>query len=289
MNSSSDSNVVRKPKWLTTQLPTGKMYMNVRDIVKQHKLHTICESGKCPNMGECWGAGTATFMILGDICTRSCRFCNVKTGRPNAVNTQEPANVARSIQLMGLRHAVLTSVDRDDLPDGGSTHWAEVVRTIRETTPGVSMETLIPDFQGNTDQLDRLIKAAPEVISHNLETVRRMTKLVRVQAQYNRSLEVLRYLKEKGMTTKSGLMVGIGETEAEIYETMDDLRAVNCEILTIGQYLQPSKAHLPVARYVEPEEFARYKKAGLEKGFKVVESGPLVRSSYHAEKHLYEK
>ena len=289
MNSSSDSNVVRKPKWLTTQLPTGKMYMNVRDIVKQHKLHTICESGKCPNMGECWGAGTATFMILGDICTRSCRFCNVKTGRPNAVDTQEPANVARSIQLMGLRHAVLTSVDRDDLPDGGSAHWAEVVRTIRETTPGVSMETLIPDFQGNTDQLDRLIKAAPEVISHNLETVRRMTKLVRVQAQYNRSLEVLRYLKEKGMTTKSGLMVGIGETEAEIYETMDDLRAVNCEILTIGQYLQPSKAHLPVARYVEPEEFARYKKAGLEKGFKVVESGPLVRSSYHAEKHLYEK
>ncbi len=287
MATNPDKNTLRKPKWLTTQLPTGKSYMNVRDIVKTHKLHTICESGKCPNMGECWNAGTATFMILGDICTRSCQFCNVKTGRPNATDPKEPENVANSIQLMKLKHAVLTSVDRDDLPDGGSGHWAEVVKTIRKTTPNVTLETLIPDFQGRKDQVDNIIAVRPEVVSHNLETVRRLTKEVRVQAKYDRSLEVLAYLKEKGITTKSGLMVGLGETEEEIYESMDDLRAAGVEILTIGQYLQPSKKHLEVDRFVTPEEFQRYKEVGLQKGFEVVESGPLVRSSYHAEKHLY--
>ena len=261
--------------------------MNIRDIVKEHKVHTICESGKCPNMGECWGAGTATFLILGNICTRSCRFCNVATGKPLAADLNEPKKIARSVKLMKLNHAVITSVDRDDLPDGGSEIWAETIREIRRQSPGTTMETLIPDFQGRKDQIDNIIEVKPDVVSHNIETVRRMTKLVRVQAKFDRSLDTLRILKEGGMVTKSGIMVGIGETDDEVLEAMQELRGVDVNIITIGQYLQPSSKHLPVDRYVTPEQFEIYKIKGLEMGFKVVESGPLVRSSYHAEKHLY--
>ncbi|MGB0403845.1 MAG: lipoyl synthase [Salibacteraceae bacterium] len=280
-------NKISKPKWLRVKLPTGESYKKVRGLVSEHKLHTICESGNCPNMGECWGEGTATFMILGNICTRSCGFCNVATGRPLPADLLEPARVAKSVKLMEVKHCVLTSVDRDDLKDGGSTIWVDTVETIRKVSPSTTMETLIPDFAGNWENLQRIIDVAPEIVSHNLETVRRLTKEVRIQAKYDRSLEVLRRLKKGGMKTKSGIMLGLGETEEEVIETMHDLRSVNVDILTIGQYLQPTPKHLPVNEFVTPEKFEEYKKLGLEIGFRFVESGPLVRSSYHAEKHLF--
>ncbi len=278
---------IKKPKWLRVKLPTGENYRKVRSLVDEHKLHTICESGSCPNMGECWGEGTATFMILGNICTRSCGFCAVKTGRPEEVDIYEPGKVAQSVKIMQVKHAVITSVDRDDLKDGGAEIWAQTVRAIRQQSPGTTMETLIPDFAGNWDNLQIVIDAAPEIVSHNLETVRRLTKAVRIQAKYDRSLEVLFRLKKGGMRTKSGIMLGLGETDEEIIETMEDLRAVNVDILTIGQYLQPTPKHLPIAEFVTPERFEKYRLLGLEMGFRYVESGPLVRSSYHAEKHLF--
>lgn len=278
---------IQKPDWLRVKLPTGKEYAQVRKIVDTHKLHTICESGNCPNMGECWGAGTATFMILGNICTRSCGFCAVATGRPLPVDWDEPLRVAESVRLMQIKHCVITSVDRDELKDGGSLIWAQTVNKIRELSPKTTMETLIPDFRGIWENLQRIIDVRPEIVSHNLETVKRLTKQVRIQAKYERSLEVLSRLKKGGIKTKSGIMLGLGETEEEIFEAMDDLRESGVDILTLGQYLQPTPKHLPIARFVKPEEFAKFKVIGLEKGFKYVESGPLVRSSYHAEKHLF--
>ena len=279
---------VPKPKWLRVKLPTGENFKKVRALVDEHKLHTICESGSCPNMGECWGEGTATFMILGNICTRSCGFCAVATGRPEAADPFEPARVARSIQLMKVKHAVITSVDRDDLQDGGAKIWFETVAAVRRISPGTTMETLIPDFAGKWENLQLIIDAAPEIVSHNLETVRRLTKEVRIQAKYDRSLEVLLRLKQGGMRTKSGVMLGLGESEQEVIETMDDLRSVGVDILTLGQYLQPTLKHLPVKEFITPEKFTEYKELGLAKGFRYVESGPLVRSSYHAEKHIFE-
>ena len=278
---------IKKPKWLRVKLPTGENYKKVRSLVDQHKLHTICESGSCPNMGECWGEGTATFMILGNICTRSCGFCAVKTGRPDDVDIYEPGKIAHSVKTMGVKHAVITSVDRDDLKDGGGSIWAQTVTAIRNQSPGTTLETLIPDFAGNWDNLQMIIDVAPEIVSHNLETVRRLTKQVRIQAKYDRSLEVLFRLKKGGMKTKSGIMLGLGETDKEIIETMSDLRSVNVDILTIGQYLQPTAKHLPISEFVTPERFDKYKVIGLDIGFRYVESGPLVRSSYHAEKHLF--
>ena len=282
-----EKKIVRKPDWLRVKLPTGKEYAQVRQIVSTHKLHTICESGNCPNMGECWGAGTATFMILGNICTRSCGFCNVATGRPLAVDLQEPQRVADSVKLMNVKHCVITSVDRDDLKDGGSIIWVETITAIRKASPQTKFETLIPDFQGKWENLQRIIDAQPDIVSHNLESVRRLTKQVRIQAKYDRSLEVIKRLHDGGMKTKSGIMLGLGETEQEIYETMDDLRRAGCDVLTMGQYLQPTPKHLPVVEFIRPEVFAVYKQVGLEKGFRFVESGPLVRSSYHAEKHIF--
>lgn len=278
---------IKKPKWLRVKLPTGENYKRVRGLVDEHKLHTICESGNCPNMGECWGEGTATFMILGNICTRSCGFCAVKTGKPDEVDEFEPGRVAHSVKTMGVKHAVITSVDRDDLKDGGSTIWAQTVRAIRNQSPETTMETLIPDFAGNWENLQVIIDVAPEIVSHNLETVRRLTKGVRIQAKYDRSLEVLFRLKKGGMNTKSGLMLGLGETPDEVLESMEDLRSVNVDVLTLGQYLQPTAKHLPIHEFVTPEQFAVYKEEGLKMGFRYVESGPLVRSSYHAEKHLF--
>lgn len=286
--SNSKPTPVRKPNWLRVKLPTGTNYRAVRNVVDQYKLHTICESGRCPNMGECWGEGTATFMILGNICTRSCGFCNVATGRPLPVDWDEPDRVARSIQRMKIKHAVLTSVDRDDLADGGSIIWAETVAAVRRLSPGTTMETLIPDFRGITDQIDRIVEAAPEVVSHNMETVRRLTRQVRIQAQYDRSLEVLRYLKANGVNrTKTGIMLGLGETEDELYQALDDVRSVGVDVVTLGQYLQPSPRHLPVQRFVEPEEFDRLGEYARTLGFRHVESSPLVRSSYHAERHVH--
>ena len=281
-----DHLIQKKPKWLRVKLPTGKKYKHVRKLVSDNKLHTICESGNCPNMGECWGEGTATFMILGNICTRSCGFCSVATGRPLPVDWEEPEKVANSVKLMGVKHCVITSVDRDELPDGGSKLWVETVKAVRRISPGTTMETLIPDFKGISEQVQRIINVAPEIVSHNIETVRRLTKEVRIQAKYDRSLAVLNQLKEGGMRTKSGIMLGLGETEEEILETMDDLRSVGVDIMTIGQYLQPTPKHLPVKEFVTPEQFDKLKVIGLEKGFKYVESSPLVRSSYRAEKHL---
>lgn len=278
---------IKKPKWLRVKLPTGENYKKVRSLVDEHKLHTICESGNCPNMGECWGAGTATFMILGNICTRSCGFCAVKTGRPEKVDEFEPGKVAHSVKTMGIKHAVITSVDRDDLKDGGANIWAQTVRAIRKQSPETTMETLIPDFAGKWENLQIIIDAAPEIVSHNLETVRRLTKEVRIQAKYDRSLEVLFRLKKGGMKTKSGIMLGIGETHEEIIEAMEDLKSVNVDILTLGQYLQPTQKHLPIYEFVTPERFMEYKELGSKMGFKFVESGPLVRSSYRAEKHLF--
>lgn len=277
----------RKPHWLKVKLPSGDNFKELRHIVETNNLHTICSSGRCPNMGECWGDRTATFMILGNICTRSCGFCNVLTGRPLPADLEEPEKVAKSIQLMGVKHAVITSVDRDDLPDGGANIWAETIRKVRAYNPGITMETLIPDFQGDESLLNIIIKEGPEVVSHNLETVRRLTKQVRKQAKYDRSLAVLKYLKDQSVNrTKSGIMLGLGETEAEVIETMEDLREAGVDVMTIGQYLQPSPKHLPVIRYPHPDEFKKYETIGLEIGFRFVESGPLVRSSYHAHKHI---
>ncbi|WP_445382776.1 lipoyl synthase [Robiginitalea sp. IMCC43444] len=276
-----------KPKWLRVKLPTGKKYTQLRKLVDTYNLHTICTSGSCPNMGECWGEGTATFMILGNICTRSCGFCGVKTGRPEDLDWAEPEKVARSIKIMGIRHAVITSVDRDDLKDMGSIMWAETVKAIRRMNPDTTLETLIPDFQGIETHLDRILAVAPEVISHNMETVRRLTREVRIQAKYERSLGVLKYLREQGARrTKSGIMLGLGETEEEVVQTLKDLREANVDIVTIGQYLQPSKKHLPVKDFVTPEQFDAYREIGLELGFRHVESGALVRSSYKAHKHI---
>ena len=277
----------RKPEWLKVKLPTGKKYTSLRKIVSDYKLNTICTSGSCPNMGECWTEGTATFMILGNICTRSCGFCGVQTGRPNPVEWAEPDKVARSIKLMGIKHAVITSVDRDDLDDMGSIIWAETVKAIRRENPNTTLETLIPDFQGNKTNIDRIIAVKPEIVSHNLETVRRLTREVRIQAKYDRSLEVLRYLKDAGLPrTKSGIMLGLGETQEEVLESLQDLANNKVDIVTIGQYLQPSKKHLPVAEYITPETFNFYREEALKMGFRHVESGALVRSSYRAHKHL---
>ncbi|MGB0146376.1 MAG: lipoyl synthase [Flavobacteriaceae bacterium] len=276
-----------KPKWLRVKLPTGKKYTELRGLVDQYKLHTICTSGSCPNMGECWTEGTATFMILGNVCTRSCGFCGVKTGRPQDVDWDEPEKVARSIKIMKIKHAVITSVDRDDLKDMGSILWAETVKAIRRMNPETTLETLIPDFQGQTKPLDRIVKVAPEVVSHNMETVRRLTREVRIQAQYDRSLEVLTYLKDQGINrTKSGIMLGLGEREDEVIQTLEDLRQAKVDVVTLGQYLQPSKRHLPVKEFITPEQFKTYETIGLSLGFRHVESGALVRSSYKAQKHI---
>ena len=283
----SVSEKVRKPKWLKVKLPTATAYKNVKSVVKTHRLHTICESGNCPNTGECWGAGTATFMILGNICTRSCGFCNVQTGRPLSVDINEPKNIANSVKMMKVKHAVITSVDRDDLKDGGSNIWAETVNEIRKINPNTTLETLIPDFKAKKEDIQKIIDVAPEVVSHNMETVERLTKKVRIQAKYRRSLDVLNILNKSGVRTKSGIMLGLGETDEEVIQTMKDLLDVGVTIMTIGQYLQPSKKHLPVFEYVHPDKFEMFKNIGVKLGFRIVESGPLVRSSYHAEKHLY--
>jgi len=287
LSENKDGVRIKKPKWLRVKLPTGENYKKVRSLVDEHKLHTICESGNCPNMGECWGEGTATFMILGNICTRSCGFCAVATGKPLEADPFEPAKVAQSVKLMKVKHAVITSVDRDDLADGGADTWAATVKAIRRKSPKTTMETLIPDFGGKWENLQKIIDVAPEIVSHNLETVRRLTKGVRIQAKYDRSLEVLMRLKKGGMKTKSGLMLGLGETEEEVRESIDDLSSVGCDVLTLGQYLQPTPNHLPVAEFITPQKFEEHKEYALTKGFRFVESGPLVRSSYHAEKHLF--
>ena len=277
----------RKPRWLKVKLPSGDNFKKIRHIVREKNLHTICTSGACPNMGECWVAGTATFMILGNTCTRSCKFCNVATGRPLPPDPDEPRKVAESIRQMGIRHAVITSVDRDDLPDLGVGIWVETIRTVRELNPGITMETLIPDFQGKHEILDRIIEVKPEVVSHNLETVRRLTRQVRIQAKYDRSLDVLLYLKENGIRrTKSGIMLGLGETREDVLETLEDLRKMKVDIVTIGQYLQPKPELLPVHEYVHPDIFAEYGRIAKKMGFRHVESAPLVRSSYHAHKHI---
>ncbi len=276
-----------KPKWLRVKLPTGKKYTELRSLVDKYDLHTICTSGSCPNMGECWSEGTATFMILGNVCTRSCGFCGVKTGRPDTLDWEEPEKVARSIKLMKVKHAVITSVDRDDLKDMGSIMWAETVKAIRRMNPDTTLETLIPDFQGNERNIDRIVEVAPEVVSHNMETVKRLTREVRIQAQYERSLGVLKYLKEQGIRrTKSGIMLGLGETEEEVIQTLRDLRDADVDVVTIGQYLQPSKKHLAVKQFITPDQFKKYETIGLEMGFRHVESSALVRSSYKAQKHL---
>jgi lipoyl synthase len=276
----------KKPDWLRVRLPIGEGYKTVRNLVESHKLHTICESGNCPNMGECWGAGTATFMILGNICTRSCGFCAVATGKPEQVDWDEPQRVAESIFLMKVKHAVITSVDRDELKDGGSTIWFNTIKAVKALNPGTTLETLIPDFKGETENIQRIIDAAPEVVSHNIETVERMTRQVRIQAKYWRSMEVLRHLKAGGMRTKSGIMLGLGESMDEVIQTMRDLRDSHVDVITLGQYLQPTKKHLPVIRFVHPDEFSELTAIGYEMGFDYVESGPLVRSSYHSDRHV---
>lgn len=278
--------VIRKPEWLKTKVPVGKQYIGVREIVEKNKLHTICTSGHCPNMAECWGRGTATLMILGDVCTRSCKFCNVKTGRPQPADWKEPERVAESVYKMGVKHCVLTSVDRDDLDDGGAGIWAETIRKVRERNPETTLETLIPDFDGKTELVQQIIDEKPEVISHNLETVRRLTPIIRSKARYELSLDVLEYIASQGVRTKTGIMLGLGETPQEVLETMDDVRSRGVEVLTIGQYLQPTRRHLSVKEFIAPEQFEEYREIGLGKGFRHVESGPLVRSSYHAEKHI---
>jgi len=276
----------KKPDWLRVKLPVGKKYTELRGLVDKYKLNTICTSGSCPNMGECWGEGTATFMILGNICTRSCGFCGVKTGRPETVEWDEPEKVARSIKLMNIKHAVITSVDRDELSDGGSIIWQNTIKAVKALSPSTTLETLIPDFKGKKVDIDRIIEAAPEVVSHNIETVERLTRQVRVQAKYWRSMEVIRTLKEGGMRTKSGIMLGLGEAKEEVVQTLQDLKDNGCDVVTIGQYLQPTKKHLPVVRFVHPDEFASYRDIGYQLGLDYVESGPLVRSSYHSEKHV---
>jgi lipoic acid synthetase len=278
--------VVKKPNWLRVKLPIGESYKNVRSLVDTHKLHTICESGNCPNMGECWGAGTATFMILGNVCTRSCGFCAVATGRPDAVDWDEPQRVAEAIYLMKVKHAVITSVDRDELKDGGSIIWQNTIKAVKALNPNTTLETLIPDFKGQAENIQRIIDAPPEVVSHNVETVERLTRQVRIQAKYRRSIEVLRLLKEGGMRTKTGIMLGLGETKEEVVQTLEDLASANVDVITLGQYLQPTKKHLPVHRFVHPDEFAELREIGYGLGFDYVESGPLVRSSYHSERHV---
>ena len=283
---SAESARFKKPDWLRVKLPIGENYKHVRGLVDTHKLHTICESGNCPNMGECWGAGTATFMILGNICTRSCGFCSVATGRPLPVDWDEPQRVAEAIHLMKVKHAVITSVDRDELPDGGAAVWYNTIYAVKQLNPDTTLETLIGDFKGKKEDIQRVIDAAPEVVSHNIETVERLTRQVRIQAKYWRSIEVIRTLKEGGMRTKSGIMLGLGEEKEEVMQTLRDLRANGCDVVTIGQYLQPTKKHLPVHRFVHPDEFAAFRDYGYEIGLDYVESGPLVRSSYHSEKHV---
>ncbi len=276
----------RKPKWMKSPMPSGKTYINVKDIVAKNKLHTICTSGKCPNMGECWNAGTATFMILGDICTRACGFCNTKTGKPLAVDLKEPQRLADSVAKMKIKHCVLTSVDRDDLEDGGAGVWAETIKAIKAKNHNVTIEALIPDFDGRTELIQMVIDAGAEVVSHNMETVRRLTPQTRTKAKYETSLAVIKYISDSKARSKSGIMLGIGEQEQEVIETMNDLRAVGCQVMTIGQYLQPTPKHLPILDFIHPDKFKYYEEYGLEKGFLFVESGPLVRSSYHAEKHI---
>jgi len=281
------NNRKRKPAWLKTKLPGGKKYMDVREVVEHNKLHTICTSGKCPNIAECWGNGTATFMILGEICTRSCKFCATKTGKPLPPDWQEPERLAETIRLMKLNHCVITSVDRDDLEDGGAAIWAATIREIKKKNPETTIEALIPDFNANAGHIQKVIDAAPEIISHNLETVRRLTPIIRSKAKYEVSLKTLEIIAQSSsVRAKSGIMAGLGETENEVYQTMDDLLETGCRIMTIGQYLQPRLENWPVHEYVTPEQFEKYKNAGLKKGFEVVESAPLVRSSYHAEKHI---
>ena len=286
MSDTTISKRIPKPSWLRVKLPTGETYKKVREIVSEHKLHTICESGHCPNMGECWGEGTATFMILGNICTRSCGFCSVATGKPDPVDPFEPFRVAQSVKLMNVKHAVITSVDRDELKDGGARIWVETVKAIRHQSPGTTLETLIPDFAGKWDNLQQIIDVAPEVVSHNIETVRRLTKGVRKQAKYERSIEVLKRLSDAGIRTKSGLMLGLGESKNEVIESMNDLRKAGVNVLTLGQYLQPTPKHLPVVEFIHPDLFEEFRVIALDKGFMYVESSPLVRSSYHAEKHV---
>jgi lipoic acid synthetase len=278
---------VKKPDWLRVKLPMGENFRHVRGLVTEHKLHTICESGNCPNMGECWGEGTATFMILGNICTRSCGFCSVATGRPEPVDWDEPQRVAEAIHLMKVKHAVITSVDRDELKDGGSIIWANTIKAVRALNPETTLETLIPDFKGEWDNLQRIIDVAPEVVSHNLETVERLTRKVRIQAKYHRSLEVIRRLKDGDMRTKSGIMLGLGEEKEEVLQSLQDLADNGVDVVTMGQYLQPSQKHLPVARFVHPDEFAYFREEGYKMGIDYVESGPLVRSSYHSERHVF--
>jgi lipoyl synthase len=278
---------IKKPDWLRVKLPIGESYKHVRNLVDTHKLHTICESGNCPNMGECWGAGTATFMILGNVCTRSCGFCAVATGRPESVDWDEPQRVAEAIYLMKVKHAVITSVDRDELKDGGSTVWHNTIKAVKNLNPDTTLETLIPDFKGKKEDIQRVMEAAPEVISHNIETVERLTRQVRIQAKYWRSMEVIRIIKEGGRRTKSGIMLGLGETKEEVIQTIRDLRDNGCDVVTIGQYLQPTAKHLPVHRFVHPDEFAEYREIGYSLGLDYVESGPLVRSSYHSERHVF--
>ena len=277
---------IKKPNWLRVKLPIGEDYKHVRGLVDTHKLHTICESGNCPNMGECWGAGTATFMILGNICTRSCGFCAVATGRPLPVDWDEPQRVAEAIHLMKVKHAVVTSVDRDELKDGGSIIWYNTINAIKSLNPNTTLETLIPDFKANKEQIERIIAAAPEVVSHNIETTERLTRQVRIQAKYKQSLQTLQILKQGGMRTKSGIMLGLGETKEEVIQTLQDLYDSGVDVVTIGQYLQPTKKHLAVQRFVHPDEFEAYREIGYNIGLDYVESGPLVRSSYHSEKHV---
>ena len=276
----------RLPEWLKMQRASGENYSRVKRIVEGNRLHTICTSGNCPNIGECWNAGTATFMILGDICTRACKFCNTRTGRPLPPDPDEPQRLADSIKSLGLKHCVITSVDRDDLPDSGASFWAEVVKRIKETNTRITIEALIPDFDGKPDNIRKIINASPDVISHNIETVRRLTPLIRTKAKYDRSLDVIRYISEKGRISKSGFMLGLGETEHEVVETMDDLSKTGCKILPLGQYLKPSAEHMEVVEYITPQKFEEYRKLALNKGFDFVESSPLVRSSFHAEKHV---
>ncbi len=277
---------IKKPSWLRVKLPTGESYRNVRSLVDNHKLHTICESGNCPNMGECWGEGTATFMILGNVCTRSCGFCAVATGRPDPVDHDEPQRVAEAIYLMKVKHAVITSVDRDELKDGGSIIWYNTIKAVKTLNPETTLETLIPDFKGQMENVHRIIEAHPEVVSHNIETVERLTRQVRIQAKYHRSMDVLKELKLGGMRTKSGIMLGLGEKKEEVFQTLEDLYNSGVDVVTIGQYLQPTNKHLAVQRFVHPDEFAEYREYGYQLGFDYVESGPLVRSSYRSEKHV---
>jgi len=275
-----------KPEWLKIKIPSGKSYVQIKDIVNRHKLNTICTSGHCPNIADCWGRGTATLMILGDICTRSCKFCNVKTGKPLPVDFKEPERVADTVRKMGVKHCVITSVDRDDLEDGGAAIWKQTIEKVKEVNPGITIETLIPDFDCRVELVKQVIEACPEVVSHNLETVRRITPIVRSKARYEKSLEVLGMIARSGIRSKTGIMVGLGETAEEVLQTMDDVRALGVEVFTIGQYLQPTRHHLAVKEFITPGQFEKYKEEGMKRGFRHVESGPMVRSSYHAEKHV---